>query len=509
MSPSEAAPDKVAVYIRWSTDDQGEGTTLAVQAERCQHFLASQGWVYRPDLLYVDEGWSGGTLDRPALRRLRDDVDRGLVHCVVVYKIDRLSRSVVDIVQLVLREWDGRCFVKSTTEDVNTLTPAGKVFFYILVSFAEYERSVIRERTMGGKIKRAEQGLNPGFRPPYGLTRGPSPGTFAVVEHEANVVRRLFDLYRLGYGAHQIARMLDTAQPLHRGRVWAPLTVRRMLANPAYAGILAYGRTVRTGRKPAVQRLATPRYCEVPGALPPIVAEGLWKEVQERLQAGRRRRSPPRAEAALAATGAFLLAGLAVCRCGAPVHGKRVGRYRYYYCSARKRRGQTACAAGHVQAEPAEAALERQVRDVLSAALDGAMWQKAMCAALERETREATAGLAQARSEREALTERTRRLERDYRSGGLPADLYTSELAALEQASQGLEHRMTALAVRLEQCSAVLPEIAGSPAPGEAWDELAGVERQELLNKLAVSVEVFRQAGTPDPPEMRVQWVRL
>ncbi|HWI53053.1 MAG TPA: recombinase family protein, partial [Symbiobacteriaceae bacterium] len=159
---------QVAIYIRWSTEDQGEGTTLDVQMEACQAFILSQGWSVAPERIYIDDGISGGTLERPALSRLRSAISQGFVDCVVVYKLDRLSRSVVDMVRLVLDEWEGHCCIKSAREPIDTLTQTGRLFFYQLMSFAEWERSVIRERTFAGKLRRAQEGKNPGITAAYG-----------------------------------------------------------------------------------------------------------------------------------------------------------------------------------------------------------------------------------------------------------------------------------------------------------------------------------------------------
>ncbi|HLN60805.1 MAG TPA: recombinase family protein, partial [Symbiobacteriaceae bacterium] len=339
-------PKKVAVYIRWSTDDQGLGTTLETQRERCCHYLSSQGWEFRPDLVYVDDGFSGGTLVRPALTRLRADVAAGLVECVVVYKIDRLSRSVIDIVDLVLREWEGRCFVKSTTEDVNTVSPAGKMFFYMLISFAEYERSLIRERTLGGKRKRAEQGLNPGFRPPFGYACGASPGLLAEVPEEAAIVRQVFAWYQKGLGAAQIAARLNAAGIARRERAWTPLNVRRTLANPLYAGVLRYGSL------------------ETTGVVPPVVDPQLWAGTQTLLT--KRKRSPDGPKPTYSS---YLLSGVARCRCGAPMQGKRVGPHSYYVCTRRKRHGAAACSAPYLPVGPLDAAVRARVLAVLAASV--------------------------------------------------------------------------------------------------------------------------------------------
>ena len=108
-------------------------------------------------------------MNRPAMIRMRKMIQEGKIDCVIVYKLDRLSRSVVDTVNLVLEEWEGHCYIKSSREAVDTMTPMGKQFFYMLVSFAEWERSVIKERTYNGKLQRVMNGMTPGFIDPLWL----------------------------------------------------------------------------------------------------------------------------------------------------------------------------------------------------------------------------------------------------------------------------------------------------------------------------------------------------
>ena len=126
----EIAPHKVSMYIRWSTDDQGSGTTLEVQQEGCKHYILSQGWQVREDLIFIDDGYSGGNLVRPGMAKLRQMVQDGLIDCVVVYKLDRLSRSVLDTVTLVMEEWEGKAYLKSAKEPVDNSTPLGRQFFF-------------------------------------------------------------------------------------------------------------------------------------------------------------------------------------------------------------------------------------------------------------------------------------------------------------------------------------------------------------------------------------------
>lgn len=516
LTPGDISPDKVAIYIRWSTDDQGEGTTLVTQLERCKHFMLSQGWTFNADLIYVDDGYSGGTLDRPAMTHLRQDVDRRLVECVVAYKIDRLSRSVIDLVELVLREWEGRCFVRSTTEDVNTLTPAGKMFFYMLVSFAEYERNVIRERTMSGKVKRAEQGLNPGYRPPYGYVKGDTPGKMAVVEHEASVVRRIFDLYLSGNGTYQIANTLNADGTRRRGELWNRLMIRRLLTNPIYVGILEYGKSMRTskdqqdrhGLKKSI-RFDKPRYAAVANAITPVVDRKTWDEVNQLLQArsDKHKESPSKPS-----YGDYLLSGLATCRCGAQMNGKSAGGgYHYYYCSSRKRRGASVCDAGHINLVEVDVEIERLIGRLLSA--EGcALLLPSVDRDLQERQREAEHALAQVQARRKIIGERYERLGRDYRSGDLSAKLYAKESAALEQEQVELDNQSHSLRIALNdferarsKCQAHLSTVDMI----SSWSAQTAPERRQLLQKLTKSVTLHRPVHTSEPPTLEIEWIRL
>lgn len=118
----------MAFCIRWSTDEQGDGTTLEVQLEACRLFIQSQGWVFRDDLVLLDEGHSGGSMDRPGLCRLRG---RFGAERFPVWSSTRWtgSRSVLDTVTLVLQEWEGVCSVRSTRKPVETTNPAGSILF--------------------------------------------------------------------------------------------------------------------------------------------------------------------------------------------------------------------------------------------------------------------------------------------------------------------------------------------------------------------------------------------
>ncbi|HYF94124.1 MAG TPA: recombinase family protein [Symbiobacteriaceae bacterium] len=497
-------PGRVAVYIRWSTEEQSEGTTLQVQQEACEHYVRAQGWQFRPDLVFVDDGYSGGTMDRPGLTALRRTVKDGKVTCVVVFKLDRLSRSVLDTVSLVLQEWEGVCYIKSTREPVDTTSPAGKMFFYMLASYAEWERSVIRERTMSGKVKRAQQGKNPGGSAPYGYARGDRPGEVVVHEQEAAIVRRIFAEYAAGRGLHQIAAGLNqTGAKPRRSTRWFPTTIAQMLANPLYLGVREYGRTTlvppNLRRTVGKRRLAfaEPRYARVEGAVPAIVPAQLAEQVR-RVQAskagvaGRRALAPD-----------FLLTGIARCRCGAGLRGdSRASRgLRYYRCMNAAASHPAPCPSGLIPAAELEAAVVEQVRRVFDPAnleqyLAG--WESE----LMRQRAEAEARLAAVREAGAVLLRKRAKLDADYDAGDLPAKLYAERVEWLEQEQAGLAGQEAEALQGRESARRAPVDLAEYRALGaavDAWDHLSPEERKQLLRFALDTCIVWRSParGTP------------
>ncbi|HYG56982.1 MAG TPA: recombinase family protein, partial [Symbiobacteriaceae bacterium] len=363
-------PHAVAIYVRWSTEEQGEGTTLSEQLDRCKSYLLSQGWQVNECLIFVDDGYSGATLHRPALTHLRKLITHGQVDCVVSLKLDRLSRSLVDCVDLVLREWAGICHYKSVSQPINTTDELSRVFFAILAGFAEYERALIRERTFSGLLRRVKEGNFWGAgKAPYGYTRV-GTGRLAVNEAEAAIVRTIFDWAAaewLGVGA-MTARLNQMGIPSPAGKRWSPFTLRNILRNRIYTGYLEYGKRyvdqrARAEGKRVLRRRARPLVTlaeRIPALA--LIPDEVFRKAQALLaekaalvkQQGRR------------ANTSHLLTSLARCRCGGRlITGyDRLGR-RYYYCQNRDRsRGGPGCAAGggFGYAQPIELAVGAEVQ---------------------------------------------------------------------------------------------------------------------------------------------------
>lgn len=296
-------PKKPAVYVRWSHDEAEKGTTLEVQKEACLRYLASQGWTFDESLFYVDDGYSGGSLDRPALKRLRNDIEKGLIDCVVVYRVDRLSRNLDDAAPLVNREWMNRVVLRSATEDVRPEVDEGWLNFTFRTTFADYERRIIRQRTMSGKLRSASEGKFVGSTPPFGYrlepivingrvqTKNGKPMRGLVPdESQADLVRYIFDRYNNGTGLKNLAAELNQKQiPTATGREWSTTAIAVILDNPVYIGKLHYNENIFGGLQE------------------PLISEEIW-ETTRRLRTERARFHPRELASRFSLTG--------ILRCG-------------------------------------------------------------------------------------------------------------------------------------------------------------------------------------------------
>lgn len=416
-------PNKIAVYVRWSTDDQATGTTLQIQTEKCQEWLNRRGLPYRDEMLYVDDGYSGGNMDRPALTRLREAVTAGRLQVVVVYKLDRLSRSVMDAVNLVMGEWDGKCTLQSTVEEIDTSTQQGKQIFYMLTSFAEWERAMIRDRTYEGKLKRAQQGMNAGQKYPLGYKVDEEhlgPGKkFALdgidrktkkLTGKAALVRDIFDQFLGGRSLSAIAHQLnERSVPCpEKGRYWRFGDIARILDNPKYCGRYEYGRTPE----------AVPIY-KIDEAVPAIVTLGEWEMCQaiRREQAAKQSRERVKTEPT-----SYLLSGIARCaQCGERIGGCRGKNKQYYVCTGTTILKKCNCAA--MDKEIVEKAVVDAIRDLVT--IDNLMVHVEKTRDYIRKQQElATQDLSRARNEVNSLLLQAERIEKDYRGGELKASDY-------------------------------------------------------------------------------------
>jgi DNA invertase Pin-like site-specific DNA recombinase len=203
----EPAPDRVircAVYTRKSSEEglDQDFNSLDAQREAAESFIASQraeGWRCLP-ARYDDGGFTGGNMDRPAVQRLIADIEAGLVDCVVVYKVDRLSRSLIDFARMMeVFEKRGVSFV-SVTQQFNTTHSMGRLTLHILLSFAQFEREIISERTRDKIAAAKRKGMWGGGRPILGYDIARLPGGNRLVVNAAEADGAPRDPRRIGYG---------------------------------------------------------------------------------------------------------------------------------------------------------------------------------------------------------------------------------------------------------------------------------------------------------------------
>src|ERR1700689_1567754 len=192
-------PVRCAIYTRKSTEEglDQDFNSLHAQREAAEAYIVSQkhlGWTLIPRP-YDDGGFTGGNLDRPALQQLLEDIEAHQVDCVVVYKVDRLSRSLLDFARLVDRFDQRSVSFVSVTQQFNTTTSLGRLTLNILLSFAQFEREIISERTSDKMSAARRKGKWVGGTPVLGYDVDPAGGRLVVNEKESRRVQDIFALF--------------------------------------------------------------------------------------------------------------------------------------------------------------------------------------------------------------------------------------------------------------------------------------------------------------------------
>ncbi len=354
-SPEKAkvAAKRCAIYTRKSTTNglEQEFNSLDAQRESCEAYARSQGWVL-VETRYDDGGFTGANVERPAFQRLLADVDAKRVDVVVVYKVDRLSRSLLDFSKVMDRFNEAGVAFVSVTQNFSTADAIGRLTLNMLMSFAEFEREMIAERTRDKIHAARKKGKWTGGPVPYGYDV--RNGKLFANELEAVVVREIYD----GYLRHRsLVRILEELRakgrlPKHyttkTGTVggasaWTVANVLRILRSPLYIGKITIGDAVYDGEHEGLVPL------EIFQKVGAILGENapMTKSVQR----------------------GYMLRG--VLRCGvcnsamtpaSAYKGKR--EYRYYRCTKRDREGRGACPTRPLPAQGVEAFVVERLRQI-------------------------------------------------------------------------------------------------------------------------------------------------
>ncbi|MDP1826614.1 MAG: recombinase family protein [Archangium sp.] len=486
---SADSPRKCAVYTRKSTTAglEQEFNSLDAQREACVAYVnRQQNWKLL-DEHYDDGGFTGANTDRPAFQRLMADVESGKVDIVVVYKVDRLSRSLLDFAKVMERlDKAGASFV-SVTQNFSTADAMGRLTMNLLASFAEFEREMISERTRDKIAASRRRGK---------WTGGPCPFGYNVVdkkltinELEAPIVREAFEVLLQHRRMATVAAVMNERERLPRKTKrldekpqWTKDTIAKLLRNPLYGGLMMYRDERHPGEHPAIIDPVTFQRAQV-------------------VLAGRERH--------LKFHGLnfdYILRGLIKCgKCGKPMTpaSTRKGRsvYRYYRCTTRDKRGTDACdvlplAAGAIEDYVVDRIAEASLGPTLMADIEQAL---AARLAAKRQTlatvkEKAPDIIAEHSSKASKLVDELTRLE--GRSRGVAAaklraetDLLTSAERSLADAERGLVEVLGAIA-DLKPVLRVLGNFK------ELWGVMTPTNRVRMLSALIDEVRVHEQDGS-------------
>lgn len=246
--------NRAIIYVRVSSHEQVEGYSIGEQTERLRKYCEVMEWIVVR--VYTDPGYSGSNMDRPALKELIRAVEDGLADRVVVYKLDRLSRSQKDTLYLIEDVFlkNNVDFV-SLSENFDTGTAFGRAMIGILAVFAQLERETIKERMAMGREARAKDGYYIGGDQIL-IGYDYKDGLLSVNEHEAAIVRRIFDLFIAGMPIRTIANTMNEAG-LYRNAKWTSTTLCQLLRNRHYIGEVKFSGKWYPGRHEPLISLET------------------------------------------------------------------------------------------------------------------------------------------------------------------------------------------------------------------------------------------------------------
>lgn len=477
---------QVRAYIRVSTEEQAlSGFSLRAQEDRLRAIAAAHGWQI--EKLYRDDGFSAKDLNRPGLQELLREARPGDV--VLVYKLDRLTRSVRDLDDL-LKEFDQRGLsFRSATEQFETATASGRLFLRIVTEIAQWERETIAERTAMGKRKKVEMGEWPGGPAPFGYLAVPSDRVktgkrllkLEPDPHRAHVVAAIFERYLNGHGMRAICLWLNDELGVRTagGARWRVSSLVRLLTNPIYCGDLVHGRRTRG----QVTRVA--------GSHTPLVTRERFEQVRQLFQM--RKGMAPRQ-----ATGQYPLAGVARCGvCGGTIDTCLQRNRRSYRYRCRNYVNGTGC--GGDGRKPlsgvAGPAVEAELLHLL-AALPQPEHLDLPAEDLPDDLAEQERLRADLRDAETAL----RRWSRGYETGGIDWEEYVER-------TRGHVERIRVIRERLDRPVPDPPPPAGEiqePDLHTAWQNLTPPERKVLLQRFvrafAVSILIHPQGGVTLQP---------
>jgi len=360
-APARTEVVRCAVYTRKSTDEGLDQAfnSLDAQREAGEAFVTSrkhEGWVCLPDR-YDDGGFSGGNVERPAIKRLMADIEAGRIDAVVCYKVDRLSRSLLDFSRLIEVFDRHKVMFISVTQPINTADSGGRLMLNVLLSFAQFEREMIADRTRDKMSAARKKGKWTGGFPVLGYDVHPDGGRLVVNEEEAETVRQIFTLYLDLRSLQALARELHRRSwrtkswttkggTFHEGVPFQKSHLSRLLGNPLYVGRVSHHGQIYDGEHPGI--VPVDLYDRVQALL-----------AQNNVSGGAKAKNRY----------GHLLRGLLHCTaCGcamSPSVTRKKGRaFRYYVCTNATRNGWKLCPRPSLPAQQIEDAVVARIKAI-------------------------------------------------------------------------------------------------------------------------------------------------
>lgn len=453
---------RVALYPRVSGHEQEDNYSIPEQIDRMKKYCDAKDWmVYK---VYTDSVYSGSNMDRPGLQEMIKDCEKGKVDMVLVYKLDRLSRSQKDTMYLIedVFEKNGVGFT-SMTENFDTSTPHGKFIVGILAVFSQLERSRITERTMMGKDSRAQEGKwHGGSTQPIGYDY--IDDQLVQNDYEIMQIKEIADLFLKGTPVRTIERMVDEKGYRHKHGEWDAKTIRRVLSNPLYVGYIKHRDKLYKGiHKPIFDQKTH---------------DDIMKLMEER-----------REKYGGAKPYQSLLGGMLFCKnCGARYARQNYnGNYIVYMCHSRNKK------------------MKKMIKDPTcrnknykTAELDGAVLEEIRKLVIDpdrieqvRENRpanDATEKIKAINSEIEKIDAQISKLMDLYAIGTIDLDVISDKVSKLNDTKSGLSKELDSM--QIPSADSVMTDEEIRKIAGLMTDDLPFEDKRKILQSLIYYIEI-------------------
>ncbi len=478
---------RCAIYTRKSHEEglDQDFNSLDAQREAGEAYIESQklqGWRALPTR-YDDGGFSGGTMERPALKQLLADIDDGKVDLIVVYKIDRLSRSLLDFMKMIELFNEKEVSFVSVTQHFSTTDPTGRMFLGILITFAQYEREVIGERIRDKVSAAKRRGKYCGGVPPLGYDVDRDQKKLLVNLEEAKLIQLIFRRYTQLASAQQVAQELNeqgyktkswtTKKGIVReGTQWNTAQIYRQLNNRLYLGEIAY-----KGKNYPAEHDA-------------LIDQKLWDKAQALLAENHRAKSTKARVKTISPLSGVIRCGHCDCSMGITYTKKKDRRYSYYICEKDQKRPVSQCPIKRIPSGDIEKVILEQLSAVFRTPT---LVAKTYFTAREIENEERERLVAQ----RLKLKEELRAAQRDalalMSADGTDPDAFTQLTEANRQVGElsGQLEPVVAKLNTMKKGAITEADVSSAFQSVETfWEDLFPLERNRLIHLLVERIEI-------------------